>query len=42
MIFMHMQNIVHRDMKPANIMQMALNRYSIIDFGEGINLTYSG
>ncbi len=40
LIFMHINNIAHRDIKPANIMKMEDNRYLIVDYGEGINLTY--
>ncbi len=38
--FMHLNNIAHRDIKPGNIMLMSDNRYVIVDYGEGINLTY--
>ncbi len=40
MIFMHINNIAHRDIKPGNIMKMDQNRYCIADYGEGINLNY--
>jgi serine/threonine protein kinase len=40
MIFMHINNIAHRDIKPPNIMKMGENRYCIADYGEGINLNY--
>ena len=38
--FMHMNNIVHRDIKPGNVMAMNKNRYVIADYGEGLNLTF--
>ena len=40
-IFMHLNNIVHRDIKPANIIMLGDNRYTLCDYGEGINLNYS-
>ena len=40
LIFMHINNIAHRDIKPGNIMKMGENRYVIVDYGEGVNLTY--
>jgi len=40
LVFMHINNIAHRDIKPGNIMKMSNNRYCIADYGEGINLTY--
>ncbi len=40
LIFMHINNIAHRDIKPGNIMKMNENRYCIADYGEGVNLTY--
>ncbi len=40
LVFMHINNIAHRDIKPGNIMKMADNRYCIVDYGEGVNLTY--
>ena len=40
LVFMHINNIAHRDIKPGNIMKMSGNRYCIADYGEGINLTY--
>ncbi len=40
LIFMHLNNIAHRDIKPGNIMKMNKNRYCIADYGEGVNLNY--
>ena len=40
LIFMHINNIAHRDIKPGNIMKMSDNRYVIVDYGEGVSLTY--
>ncbi len=40
LIFMHINNIAHRDIKPGNIMKMSNNRYCLADYGEGINLNY--
>ena len=40
LVFMHINNIAHRDIKPGNIMKMNKNRYCLADYGEGINLTY--
>ncbi len=40
LVFMHINNIAHRDIKPGNIMKMNDNRYVIVDYGEGINVTY--
>ena len=36
--FMHKNNIVHRDIKPLNILKLYTNEYVISDYGEGINL----
>ena len=36
LVFMHINNIAHRDIKPGNIMKMSKNRYCIADYGEGI------
>ena len=35
---MHKKNIVHRDIKPQNILKLVTNEYVISDYGEGINL----
>ena len=35
--FMHKNNIVHRDIKPQNILKLN-NQYAISDYGEGIHL----
>ena len=35
---MHKNNIVHRDIKPQNILKVNSNEYVISDYGEGINL----
>ncbi len=40
LVFMHINNIAHRDIKPGNIMKMSDKRYVIVDYGEGVNLTY--
>ncbi len=40
LLFMHINNIAHRDIKPGNIMLMDGDRYVIVDYGEGVNLTY--
>ena len=40
LVFMHINNIAHRDIKPGNIMKMSNNRYCMADYGEGVNLTY--
>ena len=40
LVFMHIHNIAHRDIKPGNIMKMNDNRYCMADYGEGVNLTY--
>ncbi len=40
LVFMHINNIAHRDIKPGNIMKMSNKRYVIVDYGEGVNLTY--
>ena len=38
--YMHSKNLVHRDIKPGNILVMGKDSYSISDFGEGQNLDY--
>ena len=40
LIYMHINSIAHRDIKPGNIMKMGDNRYVIVDYGEGRNLIY--
>ena len=39
-VYMHMNSIAHRDIKPGNIMQLNGNKYCIADYGEGENLSY--
>jgi serine/threonine protein kinase len=38
--YMHMTSIVHRDIKPGNIMRLYSNKYVLADYGEGENLSY--
>ena len=39
-VYMHMNAIAHRDIKPGNIMKMRANTYVLGDYGEGENLSY--
>ncbi len=39
-VYMHMNAIAHRDIKPGNIMQLNGNKYVLADYGEGENLSY--
>ena len=39
-VYMHMNSIAHRDIKPGNIMQLNGNKYVLADYGEGENLSY--
>lgn len=37
---MHLKNIVHRDIKPDNIMKFSKNNFKLSDYGISMNLTY--
>ena len=37
---MHTKNIVHRDIKPLNLMMLDNNQFNLCDYGEGINLDH--
>ncbi len=37
---MHKRHLVHRDIKPLNILVMDEKTYVISDYGEGMNLHY--
>jgi len=39
--YLHNKSIAHRNIKPANIFRMDENCYTIADYGEGINLSYT-
>ena len=36
--YMHIYNIAHRDIRPANIMKMSKDKFALADYGIGINL----
>lgn len=38
--FMHKNHIIHRDIKPLNVLKLYTGEYVICDYGEGINLGY--